>query len=182
MLVDTLWGREVCETPTEEHIAVRNFITEQNVDHYLSMLHKSEMTLDQRKTLQKLLTEEMDLLPRNGEQFELADRRVHEGKQWIRKLKQTIAEWNSDERQRNSDLSLAQTMETTQQLLEGFHSKLRDELYPFCILLQTTMVGVCVSLDEARRHAQRFADANPKLVVTIIDRSSGDSHVVSPES
>jgi hypothetical protein len=73
-------------------------------------------------------------------------------------------------------------MEATQRLLEKFHRQLRDELYPFCIMLQNTMVGVSVSLDEAQQRAQQFADANPKLVVTIIDRLSGDSDVVVPQN
>jgi hypothetical protein len=59
---------------------------------------------------------------------------------------------------------------------------LRDELYPFCIMMQTTMVGVSASLDEAKRRAQQFEKANPGRVVTIIDRSNGDSHVVGSEA
>jgi hypothetical protein len=161
---------------------VCDFIAQQNVDRYLSMLQKPELATDQQKTLQKLLVEEEDLLARSREQLELADRRVHDGKERIRKLKQTGAKLNADERARDANLSLVATMEATQRLLEKFHRQLRDELYPFCIMLQNTMVGVSVSLDEAQQRAQQFADANPKLVVTIIDRLSGDSDVVVPQN
>ena len=161
---------------------MRDFIAEQNVDHYLSMLQKPQLASDQRTTLQKLLVEEENLLGRNREQLELADRRVHEGKQRIRKLKQTVANWHADERAREPNLSLVTAMEKTQELLEDFHRTLRNELYPYCIMLQTSVVGVSVNFEEARRRAQQFADANPQGVVTIIDRSNGDSHVVKPQS
>ncbi len=159
---------------------MRDFIAQNNVEHYLSMLHKPELAADQQKTLQKLLVEEENLLARNREQLELADRRVLDGKERIRKLKQSMTEWKADDRARNVHLSLVATMETTQQLLEEFHRRLRDELYPYCIMLQNAMVGVCISLDEARQRAQAFADANPKRVVTVIDRANGESHVVLP--
>jgi hypothetical protein len=133
-------------------------------------------------TTKELLVQEENLLARNREQLELADRRVHEGKERIRKLKRTVAKRNADERARDAGVTLVATMETTQGLLEAFHRCLRDELYPFCIMLQTTVVGVSVSLEEARRRAQQFADTNPGLVVEIIDRSNGNRHVIGPES
>ncbi len=158
---------------------MRDFIAQQNVDHYLLLLQKPELPTDQQRTLQSLLVEEENLLARDREQLELAERRVHDGKQRIRKLKQTVAQSNADQRLRDSNSSLVAVMERTQQLLEDFHRMLRNELYPFCIMLQTSMVGMSVSFDEARQRAQQFADANPGLVVTIIDRTTGDSHVIA---
>jgi hypothetical protein len=65
--------------------------------------------------------------------------------------------------------------------MEDYQRLLRDELFPYCIMLQSTMVGNCDSLDEAKQRAQQFANVNPERLVTIVDRSSGDRHRVSPE-
>ncbi len=57
-----------------------------------------------------------------------------------------------------------------------------ENRHRFCIMLRHTMVDTSDTFDKAQRRARQFADANPTVVITIIDRSSGDSHVVVPES
>jgi hypothetical protein len=154
------------------------FIALENVERFLTMLRNPEIERETHKTLQKLLVAEQDKLARNREQLELADRWVCDGKARIRELRRSLASSNCADWQHSRRLALIATMEETQALLEDFRRKLRDELYPFCIMLQHTMVGVTAALDEARLRAQAFAKANPELVVTIIDRANGGSHVV----
>ncbi len=52
----------------------------------------------------------------------------------------------------------------------------------FCIMLRHKVVDTSDTFDRARSRAQQFANENPAFIITIIDRSSGDSHVVAPES
>jgi hypothetical protein len=56
-----------------------------------------------------------------------------------------------------------------------------EKLDRFCIMLRHTMVATSDTLDKAQCRAQQFAKANPAIVITIIDRANGDSHVVVPE-
>jgi hypothetical protein len=79
-------------------------------------------------------------------------------------------------------MALLATMKTTQQVLVDFEHTFRIELEPYCVMLRNAAVAICGSFAEAKSRAQTFADANPTLVVMIVDRSNGDSHVVrSPQ-
>jgi hypothetical protein len=44
------------------------------------------------------------------------------------------------------------------------------------------MVDTSDTFDNARRRARQVAQENPAVIITIIDRSSGDSHVVAPDA
>lgn len=57
-----------------------------------------------------------------------------------------------------------------------------ENLHRFCIMLRHTMVDTSDTFDNARRRAQQVAQENPAVIITIIDRSSGDSHVVAPDA
>jgi hypothetical protein len=59
-------------------------------------------------------------------------------------------------------------METIQQLFENFHHHVRT-IYPYSVKLHDQIVGICATLEEARRRAQQFADANPEVFVTVVD-------------
>jgi hypothetical protein len=166
---------------TPRTLMMRDFIAGQNVDRYLSMLLGSDFEPARQKTLQRLLVEEEDQLSRSREQLELAERRLHDGKVRVARVRKIAKDMRADEPPRERALSLLATMETTLELLEQFNRMLRNDLYPYCIMLQTTLVGVCTTLDQAEQRARQFANANPGLSVLIIDRSNGDSRVVEPE-
>ena len=157
-----------------------DFVANENVDRYLGMLRRPHLTSEKRTTLQGLLVDELDNLGRDREQLELSERRVREGKERIARLRSMVSTLSFGDQRQQRDLSVLSTMEAIQNLLEDYHCQLRDEIFPYCIMLQSTMVGGCVSLDEARQRAQQFANINPKRVVMIIDRSNGDSYVVCP--
>ena len=158
-----------------------DFIANENIDRFLDMLRRPHLTTEKRTTLQALLVQEQDKLTRNREHLELSDRRVHEGKERVRTLRVIVATRTSDDPNRQRDETLLATMETTQSLLEQYNRRLHDEIFPYCIMLHTTMVGTCAAFDEAKQRAQQLANANAKHVVTIVDRSNGDSHVVTAD-
>jgi hypothetical protein len=157
-----------------------DFVANENIDHYLAMLQNPRLEPETQRTLQQLLVEEQNKLGRNREQLELAERRVHEGRERIRKLSKAVAHsgFGDDAQHR---LRAIATMKEIQRLFESYHRQLRDELLPFCVLLRQMPVTACRTFDEAQRQAQQFANANRDLVVLIVDRSNGDSHVVDPE-
>lgn len=114
-------------------------------------------------SLRKLLIEEEDKLAINRERLEGSARVVADGKARIERLK-GIKSSNTN----LNDHGLQQVMELTQRLFENFHRRLLTE-YPYQINIQDRTVGVCATLDEARRRAEQFADANPGAIVTIVD-------------
>jgi hypothetical protein len=156
-------------------------VATESVERFLGMLQKSYVQRDVPKTLQRLLVEEEDKLARNRQQLERVERWIQEGSERIARLRVSAAALSSIDQSQRRELSALSTIEATQRLLEDYHHQLRDEIFPYCIMLQSTMVGSCVSFDEAQRRAQQFANVNPMRVVMIVDRSSGDSHLVSPE-
>jgi hypothetical protein len=56
-----------------------------------------------------------------------------------------------------------------------------ENVHRFCIMLRHTMVDTSDTFDNAQRRAQRVANENPAVIITIIDRANGDSHVVAPD-
>ena len=68
-------------------------------------------------------------------------------------------------------------MALTQQLFENFHRRLLTT-YPYSVKLQDRTVGVCATLDEARRRARHFANANPQAVITVVDARRNQSETV----
>jgi hypothetical protein len=157
-----------------------SFITKENVEHFLRMLQTPDLETATAGTLQKLLADELSKLTRNREELGLAQQRVREGADQIKRLQGiTDARRFDDEHRERSLMALLATMKTTQQLLVDFEHTFRIELEPYCVMLRSTAVAICGSFAEAKSRAQTFADANPTLVVMIVDRSNGDSHVVS---
>jgi flagellar biosynthesis GTPase FlhF len=138
---------------------------------------------EKQATLRKLLVEEENKLARSREQVENSERlaskcaeQIRQGKARLERLSGTRSTLDTSKFQRSVNL-----METMQELFDNFQRRLLNK-YPYTVELQDTTVGVCSTLEEARRRAQQFADANPGRVVTIIDRSNGDTRVVGPES
>jgi hypothetical protein len=158
---------------------IQDFIVSQNIDH--SMLMKLELKPEKQQMLQRLLVEEQRKSARTREQLELAERRIRRCRDRIRQLTNTGAELNGDDRPAQRDSTVVVALQAVQVELETFHRALRDELEPYVVMLRTTAVAIFRTFDEAKASAQRFATANPGLVVMIIDRSNGDSHVVQPE-
>ena len=154
-----------------------DFVATENVDHFVALLQDPRLEPETQKTLQKLLVEEENKLARNREQLELAERRVHEGRERIRKMKSLLPRSRFALR----DLGVIETMEEVQELLESFHRQLRDEIFPFRVMLGPTVVSTCCTIDEARVRGQHFANANRGVDVMILDRANGDSHVIKPE-
>src|SRR5689334_19696082 len=97
--------------------------------------------MTKERPLQTLLVQQEDGLARSREHLELSERRVQDGKERIRKLRILVAARASDDPNRERDASLLATIETTQSLLEHYNRVLRDEIFPFCIMLHVTMVG-----------------------------------------
>jgi hypothetical protein len=157
------------------------FILRENIDHYLSMLMNPDVAPAKQLTLQRLLVEEQAKSPRDQEQLELAERRIRQCKDHIKTLKTGVADSDAGDSRAQQELMVVAALQAVQGELERFCRTLRDELEPFVVMLRTTAVAIFRTLDEAKTSAQRFANANPGLVVVIIDRSTGDSHVVQPE-
>jgi hypothetical protein len=126
---------------------------------------------DKQAKLRRFLIEEEDKLASNREELENSARRVREGKQRIERLRKIKAAHDNLD-----DHGLARVKALTQRLMENFHRRLHEE-YPFSVKLQETIVGVCATLEEARRRAQEFARANSEAVVTIVDARHGRSEI-----
>ena len=160
---------------------IEDFIVSQNIDHYLSMLMTLDLKPEKQQMLRRLLVEEQSKSARNREQLELAERRIRQCKDRIKQLTKAGAELTGDDGRTRRDLTVIAALQAVQVEFETFQRALRDELEPFVVMLRTTAVAIFGTFDEAKASAQRFATANPGVVVMIIDRSNGDSHVVRPE-
>jgi hypothetical protein len=131
---------------------------------------------EKQANLRRILIEEEDKLAKNRKQLEITERLVRKGKDLVRESKarseraKGIKSANGLRDYRRS----VELMETIQRLFENFHHQLRT-VYPYCVKLHDEIVGVCATLDEARRRAQQFADANPEYFVTVVDARQGRS-------
>jgi hypothetical protein len=131
---------------------------------------------EKQAALRRILIEEEDKLARNRKQLENIERLARRGRELLRESKATrerAKETRSASELRDYRRSL-ELMETIQQLFENFHHHLRT-IYPYSVKLHDKIVGICATLEEARRRAQRFADANPEVFVTVVDARQGRS-------
>lgn len=100
------------------------FLTEGNVEIYLSQLHKTWDREDRDKLL-RLLVREEDQMGSAREHLENGERRVHEGRQRIARQRQIVANALSQEQVDARAALLLETLEQTQALLEQHLTALR---------------------------------------------------------
>lgn len=132
--------------------------------------------------LRKLLVEEADKLASNREWLEKraapaaeAGQQMHEGKASIEGLNGINSPGDTCDCARAMDLK-----GIMQQLFENFYGRLMT-VFPYSVKLRDEIVGVCGTLDEARRRAQQFAEVNPEAVVTITTGPQGRGETFDPE-
>ena len=126
--------------------------------------------------LRRMLIEEEDKLAANREQLEKrirlaakAREQIGDGRVRLGRLNGIKSPGNALDYRRSVEL-----METMQQLFENFQSRLRS-IYPYSVKIQDEVVGVCTTLEEARRRAEQFAEANSDVVITVLDERHGRS-------
>lgn len=127
----------------------------------------TEADPDKQSRLRQILIEEEDKLSKDREQLEKSARWVRDGKKRVERLKTIMST-----RKNSADRSLLSVMELTQTLFENFNRRLLNE-YPYSVKLHNEVVGVCETLEDARRRAQQFADGNPEVFVTVVDARRG---------
>jgi hypothetical protein len=93
------------------------FVTEGNVEIYLSRLHTT-WNLEERDKLLRLLAREEAQMGLNREHLENGERRVSEGRERIAKQRRIVADGLLHEQTRSSAALLLETLEKTQTLLE----------------------------------------------------------------
>jgi hypothetical protein len=133
---------------------------------------------DKQAILRRLLIEEVDRLAENREQLERQARLVRKGEELVRQGRKHLERQNGTESrdfQRSVEL-----MDTIQRLFENFHQRVLDR-FPYSVKLQDRIVGVCVTLEEARSRAQQFADANPQAHVALVDTKQARTETVRPQ-
>jgi hypothetical protein len=126
--------------------------------------------------LRRILIAEEDKLARKRKQLEDIERLSRKGRELVRTSKARHEAANgtrSADGLRDYRVSV-ELMETIQQLFESFHHHVRT-IYPYSVKLHDEIVGICATLEEARRRAQEFADANPDVFVTVVDARQGQS-------
>ena len=97
--------------PSQRATMDSNLIASRNVECFLKILQTPDMELDTAGTMQKLLAEEENKLGRNREELELAERRVREGWERVKRLKHLVAASRFDDEGRQRALTFLATME-----------------------------------------------------------------------
>jgi hypothetical protein len=103
------------------------FLTEGNVEIYLSRLHAT-WNAEERDKLLRLLLQEEAHMGASREHLENGERRVSEGRDRIAKQRQAVAGLPVEERTGNSAVLILETMEATQALLEEHLVMLQRQL------------------------------------------------------
>lgn len=104
------------------------FIAQANVDHFISLLNGSDLTLRNRDTVVRLLIAEEDKLGHGLEQLEFAESRTAQSRDrlnYARKLRDGFIEGSTD-RQR-ADVTL-ENFQAIHQLFEQFCHQLRERV------------------------------------------------------
>jgi hypothetical protein len=116
------------------------------------------------------LIEEADKLAKNREQFKKSERSIEKGREQIRSGRERERRLNeiAPPRDNRDDDRTLELMESVQQLFVNFHNRMLS-VYPYVVKLQGGIVGVCATLDEAKRRAEQFAKANPPAVISAVD-------------
>jgi hypothetical protein len=137
--------------------------------------------LEKQATLHRLLIEEIDKLAKNREQHEESECLIEKGRERIGNGRDRVERQNKispagrDNRDEHRTLEL---MESMRQLFVNFHNRLQ-RVYPYAVELQGRVVGVCATLDEAKRRAEQFANANPQAVISVVDAAQLSSESFS---
>jgi hypothetical protein len=103
---------------------LNSFVTEHNVDIYLSKL-RATFNATERDSLLRLLIAEEDRMARTSEHLENGERRISEGRDRIRRHREMIAGLEQAMLSTDTALFVLETMERTQALLEAHCRHLR---------------------------------------------------------
>jgi len=103
-----------------------SFIARANIDHYIGLLNRDDLSPKTRTTVTKLLIEEMDGLAHDIEQLEFAEKRVADGRDRLNHLQSRID--STPEELRAEAKRLIANVEDIQILLEGFCHQLRNRV------------------------------------------------------
>jgi len=106
-----------------------DFIYRANIDHFLGLLNVPGLAPDKRATIVKLLVTEEDRLSHYQEQLEFAESRAAKGRERLNDLRQKLETIDPSAAHRATTEKLVQTVEATQQLLDGFCHHLRSRLH-----------------------------------------------------
>ena len=104
------------------------YVAKANIDHYLSLLHGSDLTPQNRTTINKLMLAEEDKLARDLEHLEFAEARAARSRErlhYFSRLRDAFAEGSAD--RAHADKVLA-NFETTHQLMEQFCRHMRAKV------------------------------------------------------
>ncbi len=107
--------------------AMNVFLTEGNVEIYLSRLHMT-WSAEERDKLLRFLVREEDRMGASREHLENGERRVNEGRELVARQRQLVAEIPLNERDGNPAALLLETLERTQTLLEQHLTVLQRRL------------------------------------------------------
>ncbi len=103
------------------------FVTETNVEIYLSRLHET-WDAETRDTLLRLLAQEESQMGNSREHFENGERRVSEGRARVEKQRQMVNRLQDHELASHPAALFLQTLEMTQALLEKHLTLLRQRV------------------------------------------------------
>lgn len=104
------------------------YVAKANIDHYLSLLHGTDLTPRNRATINALMVAEEDKLARDVEHLDFAEARVAKSRERLRyftRLRDAFAEGSAD--RAHADNVLA-NFETTHQLMEQFCQRIRAKV------------------------------------------------------
>lgn len=102
------------------------FVSERNIDIYLSKLHET-WDADARDNLLRLLLAEESKVGFHRERLENGERRVSEGLERVRFQREVVDRLSAEERSTEIAATLLNTLERTQALLEAHCQRLRDQ-------------------------------------------------------
>ena len=103
-----------------------SFIARANIDHYIGLLNKDDLSPKTRTTVTKLLIEEMDGLAHDIEQLEFAETRAGNGRNQLNRMRSELDA--SAPQHRAHAERLVANLEATQKLLDVFCHHLRNRV------------------------------------------------------
>jgi hypothetical protein len=107
---------------------MRRYVDRANVDHYLGLLHGSDLTREDRTTVTKLLIVEEDRLAGDLEHLDFVEQRTADGRERVkrlRKLRDEFAFGTTDRERAEVVLVNAENLLT---LLEACCHRLREKM------------------------------------------------------
>jgi hypothetical protein len=103
-----------------------HFIARANIDHYLDLLHQSDLPPEKHASIVKLLIVEEDKMSQDLEQLQFAEKRAARGRDLLSQLR--YVRDGEDLVDRASAERLITTFETTQSLMDNYCQRLRTRL------------------------------------------------------